>query len=135
MQQTVTVDDDFARFGNKSYAINKINSVEVRSRRPHGKAAIYIWGLLTLIFLLAFIGSMSVPTTDPSAPTPSPLVMLGLAALFGWLAYWAWLKSKIVEYKLFLMTSSSEAQAFVSFDGLEVQSLRDRIEGAMARKP
>jgi len=28
----ISVDDNFARFGTKSYAINKINSVDVRSR-------------------------------------------------------------------------------------------------------
>ena len=33
----ITVDNDFARFGSKSYAINKINSVEVRERKLGGR--------------------------------------------------------------------------------------------------
>lgn len=34
---TPIIDDDFARFGAKSYAINKINSVDVRERQPYGR--------------------------------------------------------------------------------------------------
>lgn len=34
---SVSVDQHFARFGAKSYAINKINSVEVRRRYPNGR--------------------------------------------------------------------------------------------------
>lgn len=38
-ENSVSVDRDFARFGNKSYAINKINSVEVRQHHPHNQNA------------------------------------------------------------------------------------------------
>ena len=124
----VSVDADFARFGDKSYAINKINSVEVRSRKPHGQGAMFAWGLFSLIFALSGLGQLG-------AATGGALVMLGLAGLFGFLAHKAWRNSQIVEYQLFLMTSSSEAQAFITRDGDEVQALRDCIERAMARKP
>lgn len=117
---SVTVDDDFARFGGKSYAINKINSVEVRKRHPYGQSAAFLCGLITIIFLFASAGS------------PAFIV---LALVFGFLTYLAWRRAKIVEYQLFLMTSSSEAQAFVTRDGEEVQALRDKIERAMTRRP
>lgn len=124
----VSVDADFARFGNKSYAINKINSVEVRSRRPYGQGAMFVWGLLAIICGLSGLGQLA----DAAG---GAILTLAFAVLFGFLAWKAWQKSHVVEYQLFLMTSSSEAQAFVSRDGDEVQALRDRIEGAMARKP
>jgi hypothetical protein len=55
-----------------------------------------------------------------------------LAILSAAAAFW-WKRSRIAEYQLFLMASSSEAQAFVSRNGDEVYSLRDRIERAMTR--
>jgi len=121
----VSVDDKFARFGSKSYAINKINSVDIRMAKPHSEGAIWAWGLLALIFLLAFMGSLS-------SPDGVSILSMALAALFGFLAYRAWINSKIREYRLFLMTSSSEAQAFVTRDRDEVMQLRERIERAMA---
>lgn len=124
----VSVDGDFARFGNKSYAINKINSVEVRAHKPYGHSAMLVWGLLALICALSGLAQLG-------ESSGGALFTLGLAALFGFLAYKAWEKSQIIEYQLFLMTSSSEAQAFVSRNGSEVQALRDRIESAMSRKP
>ena len=125
-ETAVTVDRDFARFGNKSYAINKINSVEVRERHPHGQGAMYVWGLLALIMLLAFLGSLSGPQ-----PSSGPGWLL-IGAVCGFLAYVAWKKSKIVEYQLFLMTSSSEAQALASRDADLILRLRNRIESAIA---
>jgi hypothetical protein len=111
---SVSVDRDFARFGSKSYAINKINSVEVRERHPYGTAGMFLAGLGAVICVLS----------------GGQWILLGL--IFGGLAYWAWRRSQIVEYQLFLMTSSSEAQAFVSRDGEAINRLRDRIERAMA---
>jgi len=122
----VSVDRDFARFGAKSYAINKINSVEVRERRPFGQGAMFVWGLLALMCGLSFLGQLS------DGLTGAGLFTLILGTLFGYLAYRSWLRSKIVEYQLFLMTSSSEAQAISSRDGSMIGRLRDRIERAMA---
>lgn len=121
----VLIDDKFARFGAKSYAINKINSVEVRRRRPHGQGAAYFWGLLALIFGIGALNKFS----DLNG---NGFVGLIIAALCGWLAYKSYLKSQIEEFDLFLMTSSSEAQAFTTRDASQVENLRDRIERAMA---
>lgn len=122
---SVSVDRDFARFGGKTYAINKINSVEVRSRKPHGQGMMVVWGLLALICVLSALGQL---TENVSAA----IATLLFGGLFGYLAYRAWLKAQIVEYQLFLMTSSSEAQAISSFDRDLIGRLRDRIERAMA---
>lgn len=118
----ISVDRDFARFGKKAYAINKINSVEVRERRPHGSAGTILLGGMALIFL-----AVASQNTNGSGPTD---IMVALLCAAG--AYWAWKRSKIIEYQLFLMTSSSEAQAIASRDGGMIDNLRDRIERAMA---
>lgn len=110
----VAVDRDFARFGSKSYAINKINSVDVRKRHPYGQGGMLGSGLIAVLCLLG------------GAATSV------LAIFFGALAVWLWQRSKIVEYQLFLTTSSQEAQAFVSRDPDEVIRLRNEIERAMA---
>ena len=114
----IEVDDKFARFGGKSYAINKINSVEVRQRKPYGKGAAVLCGIIALMALLQ------------AAQVGLAAVVVGLA--FAGLAYWSWQRSKVTEYQLFLMTSSSEAQAFVTRNGAEVFALRDQIEAAIA---
>ena len=115
----VSVDRDFARFGNKSYAINKINSVEVRSRHPHGTAGMVICAMIAIGCVLGALGGAG-----------GQAFVLGV--IFGGLSVWLWRRSQIVEYQLFLMTSSSEAQAITSFDDGMIQRLRDRIEQAMA---
>lgn len=117
-EMSVTVDRDFARFGNKTYAINKINSVEVRARHPYGSAGTLICGLIAIICFFSAIGGGG-----------GSAFVLGL--IFGALAVWSWRRSKVVEYRLFLMTSSSEAQAIVSRDGAMIDRLRTRIEKAM----
>jgi hypothetical protein len=100
----VTVDGDFARFGAKSYAIDKINSVEVRERRPHGIAAPLILSIVAIAFLVNGSGS-----NNGGGGTS-----VGIALVIGALAAWLWYRSTIREYLLFLMTSSSETQAFDS---------------------
>ena len=123
----VSVDRDFARFGSKSFAINKINTVDVRARHPHGQGAVYGWGLTALFFLLLFAGGNK-------GPNATPLTVFGLVlcALFGFLAYKAWKRSQIIEYQLFLVTSSGAVQAIKSEDPSMIDELRDRIERAMA---
>lgn len=129
-QLSVSVDRDFARFGSKSYAINKINSVDVRSHRPYGAVGSALGGIITLFLVLAIVGQAS--NQNPSASALINLVFLALgAAAFTW---WSHKRSKIVEYKLYLTTSSQEAQAFVSRNRDEVMGLRSEIERAMARQ-
>ena len=123
----ISVDKDFARFGGKAYAINKINSVEVQERHPYSRNAWFGWGLLAFICAIPALGQIAQPTgSNASMP------LLFLTALFGFLAYRAWVRSKIVEYQLLLRTSSRDAQALTSLDGDLIESLRDRIERAMA---
>ena len=123
----ISVDRDFARFGSKSYAINKINTVDVRERKPFGMGAAIICGIICFFCLMGALGTVSDPNARGGA-----VVSLLIGAFFGWLTYRSWMKSQIVEYQLFLMTSSSEAQAFTSRDADEVFGLREQIEAAMA---
>ena len=115
----ISVDKDFARFGAKSYAINKINSVEVTQRHPHSQLPVFIWGLLSMGCLLSAVQGAG-----------AGVFVFGL--IFGGLAYLAWRKSQIIEYRLFLRTSSQDAQALTSRDGGLIESLREQIEHAMA---
>lgn len=114
----VTVDRDFARFGSKAYAVNKINTVDVTYRHPYPRQATFGWGLLALMSLLVFAVSAS--------------LALALCAFLCFLAYRAWQRSKIVEYTLVLVTSSHSVQAIKSRDSAFIQDIRDRIERAMA---
>ena len=121
---SVTVDRDFARFDNKSFAINKINTVEVRSRRPYSPNAHVAWGLMALISLMLF-----------SSGTAGGIVFaLLLCGFFAFLAFRAWKRSKVVEYQLFLVTSSGAVQAIKSEDVSMIDGLRNKIERAMAGK-
>lgn len=122
VETAVSVDRDFARFGSKSFAINKINTVDVQERYPHSANAMFAWGLLALL-ALGFLSGASIGGS---------LFALLLSAFFAFLAYRAWAKSKIIEYQLFLVTSSHSVQALKSRDGSMIQSLRGQIEQAMA---
>jgi hypothetical protein len=124
---SIKVDNDFARFGSKSYAINKINTVEVRERHPYDRALAAIFGVVALISAVGAIGVIS--EGNLSNGIVSLVICLGSA--YG--AYWAWQRSNIIEYQLFLMTSSSSMQAYTSRDEYEVMNLRDSIEAAMVR--
>jgi hypothetical protein len=122
----VTVDNDFARFGDKSYAINKINTVEVREISPHpmglfailiglGSAAAILFGILVLTGGFYEVG----------------MFFLIVGSLMGLYCHHASQRAEIRTYSLVLMTSSSEAQAFTSPNRDEVESLRAKIEQAM----
>ena len=117
----VSVDRYFAHFGGKTFAINKINSVEVRTRQPHGGGPMLAWGCIAILALATTGGGLGA----------SGYV---IAAVAGFFAYRAWARMQVVEYQLFLMTSSSEAQAIASNDRKLISDLRDRIESAMAGK-
>jgi hypothetical protein len=121
----VSVDQNFARFGSKSYAINKINSVEVRKHQPHGLAGVIICAGLAIILLGNGLGQLTSADGEPSTSIIIGVIFGGLAWLFA-------KRHQIVDYQLFLMTSSSEAQAFQSRNEQEVTQLRSAIEGAMA---
>lgn len=117
----VSVDADFARIGSKSFAINKINSVDVKAKRPHSRDAAVLWALLAVV--LGGIGLIG-----------SNALCLGLSLIAAALAYGAWVRFKIVEYFLILSTSSAEIAAIKSRDPDFIDDLRTKIEVAMARR-
>lgn len=123
----ISVDAHFARFGGKSYAIDKINTVEVRQHKPHGKGPVVLFAFLATCSFFPFLGALI------QEPAQAPAVGL-FFLLFVALTIWANRRSKIIDYQLFLMTSSSEAQAYFSRDREEVTRLRDTIERAMSGK-
>lgn len=115
----ISVDDDFARFGAKSYAINKINTVEVRKEEPKlGTAA--GMALIGLILVLISIRDFNIGLIGIG------LVLLGAAYLI--------FRGAGPTYRLFLMTSSSEVQAFETQDEDQVIELRNAVEAAMIRR-
>ena len=122
---TVSVDNDFARFGAKSYAINKITSVEIREvKDTKGGCAIVLFGLLSLGCALAALGSVA-------SNFGGAIGYVLVAALFGYITYTLFLKSKRITYQLFLITAASEQQAYESLDRDDVYGLRSQVEAAM----
>lgn len=117
----VSVDQNFARFASKSYAINKINTVDVRENNPHGKGLAIIFGALAIGCAWAAISAGSAGT-------------FVAAVFFAYLTIWAWRRSKIVDYHLYLMTSSSSTQAYTTRDPAEIMDLRNAIESAMIQQ-
>ncbi|WP_109808420.1 DUF6232 family protein [Sphingosinithalassobacter portus] len=127
MMTEVQIDENFARFGSKTYAINKINSVDTRTTMKSGsKAWIFWWGLAAIVLISRFGGG------NVSAGGATAVVVF--AALLGWLGWRSFRKRfSTTYYHLYLMTSSSEAQAYVTTDESEMAELRAKIEDAMAR--
>lgn len=121
----VTVDRDFVRSGSKSYAVNKINTVEVRQRRPYGAYNWIVWAVIASVFLYY--------TYDTAHKIDLGLAWpLFLAALVYWFAFRSWKRAKIVEYDLYLVTSSGAVQATKSRDSQAIFALRERIEKAIS---
>ncbi|WP_454798642.1 DUF6232 family protein [Novosphingobium lindaniclasticum] len=120
----ITVDKDFARFDDKSYAINKINTVEVRAVKPYGTNGAWACTVLSLLFAYGAFNLLS----EGKNAILSILLCIGFTGL----AYWLWQRSRTIVFQLFLMTSSSSQQAYSSLDGQEIQVLREKIESAMA---
>ncbi|MBD8699284.1 hypothetical protein IFT54_05570 [Sphingomonas sp. CFBP 13714] len=117
----VSVDNKFARFGSKSFAVNKITSVDVRSEVTPADTK---WkGLAALAALLVIVAVTNLQI--------APLCVLIALVL----AYFAWVgfkKSKIkTVHRLFVVTSGSEVQAYETSDGNEIGDLREAIENAM----
>lgn len=120
---SVIVDDGFVRVGRKSYAINKINSVEVRSRQVRGKGLALAAALIAVLCLLVALGAVRT--------NGSPAGGLIAAAVFGGIAWLLSRRPDIYEHELFLMTSSSEMSGYKTRDQGEIDALRAQIEGAM----
>ena len=123
-QDGVSVDEHFVRTGGKSYAINKINSVEVREKVTPGKTG---WRVAWFIAVLLVVMGISM-SKDGVSPVV-PLIIAAFLALVGYSSFQK--RHPKTAYELYLMTSSSEVQAFVTSDGDTVRDLRDAIERAM----
>ena len=124
----VIVDDNFARFGSKSYAINKITSVDVRvhEKRRSGWLA---FGIVGILFLLAGLGSLA----EPEKGSALTLIVLGGVCMF--MAVKGFSKRLTRSYELMLATAAGEVQATTATDGDSIQELRDVIEGRIAARP
>lgn len=120
----VRVDEHFARFGSKAFAINKINSVEVRVQHtPASNAWIGVAIVGALVGLAAFGGQA------PQGAITAFFAWIGTAVI----AYFMWRGAEPSDlYSLFLMTSSTEAQAYVTNDANDIRALRDAIEHAVS---
>jgi len=113
-----SIDPDFVRFGQRAFAIRQINSIDVRRHYPHGRGLFYI---LTVVVVLCALGGLG----------SGNRVAIGLAIALGLLAVLGWRRSRTVEYRLFLTTSSSEVQAVCSRDPSQIDEFRRQIEASI----
>lgn len=114
----ISVDRDFARFGSKTSAITKINTVDVRVVPPKRGLAF----ILIVIGVLIFLGNLA-PGNQAVGGFVTAAMFMGAGALL-------WMNAKPL-YQLFLMTSSSEVQAYESKDQSEIMELRHAVESKM----
>lgn len=121
----VTIDDSFARFGAKSYAINKITSVEVRTHERVRSGWLF-FAIFGGIAMLMGIGSLSTPEKGGSAL----FIGVGIALLAG--AYFQYRSRITRNFQLILATASGEVQATTSLDPEAIAELRDAIEARVA---
>lgn len=115
---SISVDERFDRFGEKSYAINKINSVEVKRTEAVTKPFKAFAVAAAFFAVLAFSQEL--------------WGLFVFAALLGFFAYRMFKNPNVDEFQLFLMTSSSEVQALETKDREQITQLRAAIEAAMA---
>lgn len=113
----VSVDSHFARFGSKSYAIDKINSVDVRVENKQG----CLWVALAIVAMFAFFAAVG-------AGSFTGWSVFGFFVLMTVLAYQ---KRPRPKYHLMLATSSGEVQATTGGERDEIMELRAAVEKAM----
>lgn len=116
----VTVDDNFARFGAKSYAINKITSVEVRKHERH-KSGWLFFAIFGGLILIVGLGQLT-KDGGQSAAT------IALGALMLVPAYFLHRSRVVRSFELFLATAAGEVQATKSENGDAIEELRQAIE-------
>ena len=118
----VTVDDHFARFGSKSYAINKITSVDVRAERKDRS----LWLILAIIGALFIIVGIEplISQGNPAVLMVGALLAIPAALLFPKRTSWS--------YHLILATSAGEVQATTSESREAIDELRAAIETRIA---
>ncbi len=118
----VSVDEHFFRIDGKSYAIDKINSVDIRSKPKTGFSSVVATAVLTFLAAMWFFN-------DPGWFSAIATLLLGLMTWVSWGE-----RNKRI-YSLFLMTSSSENQAVTTEDHDDILRIRSAIERAMSRQP
>lgn len=129
---SISVDEAFARFGTKTYAINKINSTDVRERALIGARGYYLWfpiaAFITLFFVFAYL------TPDNGNGRTGGLIIVGIPmVLFWWLTIRSYgRRGTKYSYELYLTMSSRDQQALVSPNREDVEELKFAIETAMA---
>lgn len=123
----VSVDRDFARFGSTSYSIAQITSVEMREvERAGGNVLIMAACVLAGLFcLFVALGAWA------NESGGGVIISLILAAAAFKVAYSSRPQPEAPCWRLYLTTSSGQAQAFASDVPEEVLYLRDAIEQAM----
>lgn len=117
----VIVDEHFVRFGSKSYALNKINSVDVKHERKERNGWLFL-GLLGAILALAGIAG------------ERNFGLLFVAAVLLGIAYLMFRKRTTDTYHLMFATSSGEAQATSTQDRDAIDELRRVIEEAIVSR-
>lgn len=116
------IDADFAKFGNKSYAISRPNSVKVRKCHPAALAATAVFSFLAVVAFCCVV---------LDSPFGLSLLLI-MTPIFSGAAYWSWSQYRKVQYSLYVTISSREAQAYVSRDEDEVLNLRHQVEAFMS---
>lgn len=124
----ISIDDSFARFGSKAYAIDKINTVDIQSRATGSGCLGLIMGLAGAFCLLMGVAGFNVPNGRGMGIA---FVVIGAVLLF--LAWRSYRAAKVQIHRVMLTTSSAEVQATESSDRDEIDKIRSAIEGAMAK--
>jgi hypothetical protein len=120
---TAIVDGNFVRIGRKSFVLDKINCVEIKSVKRHP-------GAVLLAFMLAIMG---LPLTLAALATAQPaMAVIGLCLVGG--AVFAYRSRNIFEHTLVLTTSSRDVAAMKSRDFETIDCLRQQIEEGMTRR-
>ena len=122
-----SVDRDFVRVGDKSYAINKINSVEVRTTTQKGSRAYIAFWIIAGLFALGVLGALA-----SGEGAFGMFVFAGICGFLGWLSYRK--RADTNTYALLLVTSSGEATAVTTTDRGQIASIRREIEGAISAR-
>jgi len=119
----ISIDDSFARFGAKIYAIDTIDSVDVRSEMKGG--TLWLW-LACLAALFLFLGARALASSVGDG-----IQWLAIGVALAACAYFSRRRAQKLRWILFLTTSNAEAQAMQSEDRDEVLTLRTTIEAAI----
>jgi len=123
-----TVDRDFVRVGDKSFAVRQINSVEILTTTKMGSSSYRAWWTIAVIFVLMLVFSLAV------APEGAGFSFLFLL-LFGILGYRSYKnRHTLHSYRLSLVTSSGENTALTTTDRDLVEQMRGSIEQAIVSR-